>query len=91
MMHHWDGGWGVGNWLLMGFGMLVFWAVVVGGIVLLVRYSTADRARPGGFAAAPGTGSPPRPTAQDILDERYARGEISDEEYRARRETLAAR
>ena len=21
MMHHWDGDWGVGNWLLMGFGL----------------------------------------------------------------------
>jgi hypothetical protein len=32
MMHHWDGGWGAGNWLLMGFGMLLFWALVVADI-----------------------------------------------------------
>jgi uncharacterized membrane protein len=36
-------------------------------------------------------GDPSRPRAQDILDERYARGEISDEEYRTRRATLVAR
>ena len=74
MMHHWDQGWGAGNWLLMGFGMVVFWALLVAVIVWLVR----------------STGTRPRvvSTARDILDERYARGEITDEEYRARRTTL---
>lgn len=38
MMHNWDGDWGVGNWLLMGFGMLLFWAIVVLAIVWLIRY-----------------------------------------------------
>lgn len=37
MMHHWDSGWGVGNWLLMGFGMVIFWALVVAVIVWVVR------------------------------------------------------
>jgi putative membrane protein len=83
MMHHWDGGWGVGNWLLMGFGMLLFWAVVVAGIVWLVHWTSAGRTAQ--------TVSPSRTTALDILDQRYARGEIGDEEYRTRRETLTAR
>jgi putative membrane protein len=92
MMHDWDGGWGVGNWLLMGFGMLLFWALVVAGIVWLVRYTAAERRTSGaGGVRLDKPAGPPAPTARDILDERYARGEISDEEYRTRRDTLAAR
>ncbi len=95
MMHRWDGeGWGVGHWLLMGFGMLLFWVLVVAAIVWLVRYLTVDRAAhhgPAGPVGPVGPVGPPRSTAQEILDERYARGEISDEEYRTRRDTLAAR
>lgn len=92
MMHHWDSGWGVGNWLLMSFGMLIFWALVVALIVWVVRSSGAPRAG----QAEPGVppdkpAEPPHATARDILDQRYARGEISDEEYRSRRDTLAAR
>ena len=92
MMHHWDGGWGVGNWLLMGFAMLLFWALVVAGIVWLVHYTTSNRTStrgPGMSLDKPA--GPARPSARDLLDERYARGELSDEEYRTRRDTLAAR
>jgi len=92
MMHHWDGSWGVGNWLLMGFGMVLFWALVVVGIVWLVHYigNRPAAGEPGVPLAGPT--APARATsAQDILDERYARGEIGDEEYRTRRDTLASR
>lgn len=91
MMHHWHGGWGVGNWLVMGFGMLLFWALVVAGIVWLVRYTSN---RPTTVAHAVQMHKPAgaaRPSAQDVLDERYARGEIGDEEYRTRRDTLTSR
>ena len=85
-------GWGVGNWLLKGFGMLLFWSLVVGGIVWLVRNTSSIRSateRAGvGLDKPAGTA---RASAQDILDERYARGEISDEEYRTRRDILASR
>jgi len=43
MMHNWDGGWGAGGWLLMGFGMLLFWALVVAGVMWLVRYTAAGQ------------------------------------------------
>lgn len=87
---HWSGGWGVGTWLLMGFGMLIFWALVVALIVWIVRSTGGHRSSPTGRIPADDTGIPPHSRAQDILDERYARGEISDEEYRARRNTLAS-
>lgn len=68
-----DGGWG---WLWMAGGMLAFWALVGTVIVVLVRALAADHRDAG----------PSRALA--ILDERYARGEINDEEYRHRRAQL---
>lgn len=71
--------------MMMGFGflgMLLFWglflALIVGGMVFLVRQMNQTR--------PPGTGSDR--TALRILDERLARGEISLEEYRALRDAL---
>ena len=55
--------------------MVLVWVVVVGVVVWAVVRITATTARRGG-------------TAQDILDERYARGEIDDEEYERRRRSL---
>jgi putative membrane protein len=56
--------------------MVVFWALIITAIVLLVRYLTLS-----GTDAKPAAGSR---TAEDLLAERYARGEIDDEEYRRR-------
>lgn len=79
MWHHWGDGGGAGTWLLMGSGMLLFWALVATGIVWLVRSARSERRLAG------------KPSARDILDARYARGEVDDEEYRTRRENLADR
>jgi putative membrane protein len=55
---------------------LVFWLAVLGAIVWLVVRSRRDT----------GGGSSDR--ASEILAERYARGELSTEEYRERLEAL---
>ena len=70
MMFH--DGWGAGSWLVMGFMMLLFWALVAGGIVWIVR----------------GSGAPTPQPARQLLDERFARGEIDEDEYRRRRGLL---
>lgn len=90
-MHHWDGGWSIGNWLLMGFGIFLFWALVVASTVWLVERAT-NRPTNGEHRVSldKPTGSA-QPSAREILDKRYARGEVSDEEYRARRDELASR
>ncbi|MFI7482942.1 SHOCT domain-containing protein [Kocuria sp. M1R5S2] len=78
----WDGGWGGMGW------MWVFWILVVLGTTLLVVV-LVKLAGPGGTGRGgpvpPGTG-PGR--AREILEERYARGEISTEEFRERLRTL---
>lgn len=76
-----DGGWGVGAWLMMGLGMLVFWSLVVAGIVVVVRaLGRRDDGRPDEAESA-----------RRILDERFARGELTEEEYRSRRDLIAHR
>lgn len=78
MMWGWyggDGSW-VG-WLVMAVFMLIFWALVVGGIVVLVRYIRSGEQRSGSDALR-------------ILDERFARGEIDADEYSRRRQLLGS-
>lgn len=77
------GGWGWGHMAFGGITMVLVWAGIILVIVLLVRGL-------GGLSAPRETG-PGRQTALEILDERYARGEISKDEYEERRRTLAAR
>lgn len=75
------GGSGWGGWILMALVMIVFWALVITAIVLAVRYFA------GGGTAQGRVGGGPTPTggrAEDLLAERYARGEIDDDEYRRR-------
>jgi len=75
MMGDW-GGWGWG----MGFGwifMVLFWALIILGIVALARWL---------FVAGGSGRSGQRPL--DILKERYARGEINREQYEQMRRDL---
>jgi putative membrane protein len=58
----------------------LIWILVIVGIVLLVR------GRGGGWDP-PGSG-PSRETAIDVLERRFAEGEISLEQYRERRAVL---
>lgn len=70
--------------MLMGIGMLVFWIAAVGlvggGIWLLLRLAT--RAGNGGSGPVlPWSRSGPQASGREILQERYARGEINREQY----------
>jgi putative membrane protein len=80
-----DNGWAPGQWILMAAMMFVFWAAVIGVIVALVRRPAAH-----GYSSgpAPSTPSAPHDDAERILAERFARGEIEQDEYVRRRDTL---
>ncbi|MCB8973791.1 MAG: SHOCT domain-containing protein [Ardenticatenaceae bacterium] len=75
-------GFGWGAWLLGGLMMLVFW----GGIIALVFFSIRAFSGSGNCNTAHSTNS--SETALDILKQRYARGELSKEEFETIREDL---
>ena len=66
-----------GPWGWLGpIGMLIFWALVIGGVALMLRswWTPARMQEPD--------------QALSILERRYASGEISREEYQAVRQDL---
>lgn len=70
------GDWGAGWWIAMALMVVVFWALVIVGVVWLVRslgggHHTIQHRDPA-----------------EVLDHRLASGEISVDEYRERRELL---
>ena len=81
MMYGWyDGGAGIGAWILMAVAMVVFWGGVLALIVFLFRRTQAGQ-----------TARPERPAhhdAEQLLNVRFARGEIDEKEFTARREAL---
>lgn len=64
--HAW--GWGMGFGMI---GMVLFWILVIAGIVVLVRWVSSSRS----------SSPPPGKTPIDLLNERYARGEIDRREF----------
>lgn len=90
MMYWYDNGhmsgWG---WGLMTIGMIVFWGVLIAVGVALFRYlSRGSQERSGQQPSNPnpsGQQQPPTsPSPEAILAERFARGEIDEDEYHTR-------
>lgn len=74
-------GWGMG-WVWVVWPVLILGVVVLA--VLVVRGATTRTRSHGADPVPPRDGESGRSRAQEILDERYARGEITDEEYQER-------
>ena len=70
-------GWGWGG---MGTGMLLFWILLIAALVLLAKNFWSDNA---------GKSGEKEKSALDILQERYARGEIGREEYEQKKHDLS--
>ncbi|GAB4255678.1 MAG: hypothetical protein Kow00129_16460 [Thermoleophilia bacterium] len=93
-MHDWWWGTGVG-WFGFFF-MLLFWALIIVGVIFLIRAlsSSQGRSQSGGEPMRGPEGSPPAGTARpasralELLEERYARGEIDREEFLQRKKDL---
>jgi putative membrane protein len=66
---HWDYGWGMGfgfGWLVMG----LFWILIILGVIYLIKLIVGGRKT-----------EEKGDTAIEILRQRYAKGEISKEEF----------
>ncbi|MGW0210317.1 SHOCT domain-containing protein [Streptomyces sp. NPDC003233] len=84
-MMWYDGGWGWGGWVVMTVFMVLFWAVLIIGLVVLVRYLAGARHhQQPGLSPPPGEGGWQDRRAENLLAERFARGEIDEEEYKRR-------
>lgn len=82
-MMDWDGGWGVVGWLGMGLMMVTIWVVPIALVVwLVVRGSRADRVT---------DTKSPISHPDEVLAERFARGEIDEDEFNRRHELLNSR
>ena len=66
--------WGWGGWLTMTAGMVAFWAVVAWVVVAAIR------------AGRPS--SPRTPDPEQLLAQRFAAGEIEDDEFHRRLDSL---
>ncbi|GGW42139.1 hypothetical protein GCM10010503_18090 [Streptomyces lucensis JCM 4490] len=73
---HDGGGWG---WFAMSAGMILFWILIVAVGVLVYRAVAGSR-RDGALPRA----QPPGPPPEQLLAERFARGEIDEDEYHRR-------
>lgn len=71
-------GWGMG-WG-MGFGW-IFWLLIIGLVIWAIKSAGSNR-------TSQGTSNPPAESALEILKKRYARGEISYEEFEEKRKHL---
>ena len=78
MMGWYHGGAGWGGWILMTVAMVAFWALVILAIVAIFRDTHAPASTIG------------RRDPMQILDERFARGEIGEDEYHDRSSVLRA-
>jgi putative membrane protein len=73
-----DGGWGW--WWLLSLGVMLMLIALV--VVLVVRITSPSQPR------TPSAGLPPRTSAEKVLADRMARGEIDTDEYRQRLSAL---
>lgn len=81
-------GWGMG-WGWHWFGMMLFWLIPL--LVVIVLAAAAIKYF---FSGGARTGTAPREVrnpALEVLEERYARGEINREEYLQKRDDLTRR
>lgn len=76
-----DGGWGPGAWIWMSMMMIVFWGGLIALVVWLVRSVGANQHT----AQTPATSTA---RADQLLAERFARGEIDEDEFKRRRDVL---
>lgn len=82
MMDWYGGHMGGGGWALMVFVMVVVAAALIVGVLALLRRRDASP-----LPGAPGAGSTP----EQVLAQRFARGEIEEAEYAGRLGALRER
>lgn len=73
MMWDYNGTWNSSDWVAMSLMMIVFFGLFILAVAVLMRGSQRD--------AAPSDSGPARETAEQLLANRFARGDIDEEDY----------
>lgn len=91
MMYWYDHGVSGWGWFAMAVSMILFLALITIAAILLFRAlgRTQEHTRTPA-APTPATPTPATPTPEQLLAERFARGEIDGKEYQERLATLQA-
>jgi putative membrane protein len=84
MLMDMNGAWHMGNgagwWMVFGSVMMVvFWVAIIWAVTAVVRRPPEERGRSS------------EPTALEILERRYARGELTDDEFESMKHRLNGR
>jgi len=79
-----NGGMDTGNWVAMFLMMSIFWGAVIFAGIMLFRGTSNGR----GYRESDRVEGVTHRNPMDILDERFARGELENEEYEARKAVL---
>lgn len=66
-----------GGYLVMMLGMLVFWGLIIAAVAMVLRQPDRSDRAAGGMV-------PAHRTAQQVLAERFARGDIDETEFNGR-------
>lgn len=69
-----NGVWGAGDWVVMSVMMLLFWGLLIAVTVWLIRSFGNGRARTDGARTVSAR-------ADEVLGERFARGEIDEDKF----------
>lgn len=72
-------GYGAGGWIVMTIMMVVFWGALIFAIAAAVRY---------GFGSHHGGSTRKGRGAEQVLADRFARGEIDEDDFRQRLATI---
>jgi putative membrane protein len=84
MMWWYGNGMGAWGYILMTVSMALFWGLIIYGVVALVRYlARADRGRSDGPTGVQS------PSPEHVLANRFAAGEIDEQDYRHRMDILS--
>lgn len=79
---YWHHGWDTGHMVFGGFFMLLFWVGIIVAIFMAIRMFGRD------FSSSSDS-IPNRITALEILNERFARGDIDKDEFEERKNLLS--
>lgn len=81
MYHGFFPGLGGGEWLIMILCMAFIIAIIIGSVLLITWLVRRSSSNVGGASSSLTPAAPPAPSAREILQTRYARGEITREQY----------